>query len=187
MADALALDMSTRRAIAGEDAFLRSDREGSVLFGSINMGARFDLGRLYLSPYLRNDYIRVRLSEQAERRANPLAVSFGKVERSTNVIIAGGKVELDVAVNGGVLSPNIRFEYRNRTWSGYSQGLAYTDTPLDVFDLREASGTDRQLSASAGIRINLEDFVLEAEYGTSTNTLESFDGGQARVGVSFKF
>jgi hypothetical protein len=137
-------------------------------------------------PYLRADHIHVKLGRQIESE-HPMALSIGRVDSRASTLLVGGKAQLDIPVYSGTLSPNLRLEYRRRSWSAYSQKVGYSDTPLDQFDLREESGSDDQLSASAGISFRLNGVDLNAEYGTSAHTTKAFDGGQVRLRTSIGF
>jgi uncharacterized protein with beta-barrel porin domain len=180
------LTMETRRSIDEGEA-LNGGRDGSAVYASLSLGTKVDVGALSLSPYLRNDHVFIKLDELLEEAASALAVSMESESRHANVVVAGGKAEIAIPVGAGTVSPNLRLEYRNRTWSGYSQDLAYRDTPLERSMISEATGSDSQISASFGLRINFRTFDLEGEYGTSTNTLRSFDGSSLRISGRIKF
>jgi hypothetical protein len=180
------LDLDTRRSISEDEALLGA-RAGSVFYGSLSLGTSVQAGRFSLSPYIRNDHVFIKLDELLEEAANVLAVSMEKTSGHGNVVVAGGKAELAIPVGEGLLSPHLRIEYRNRSWGGFSQDLAYSDTPLEAYRLLEARGSNGQISASFGLRLNFRTFDFQAEYGTSTNTLRSFGGGSFRIGGRIKF
>jgi uncharacterized protein with beta-barrel porin domain len=163
------LDFDNRRSVAIDGSTVYGSRTGATWFGSLSLGTEFRQAAWKIAPYIRADYVAADLKQYAEQGLTNQALTFGAVGFSSSSAALGVRGFYDIPMRWGVLSPNVRLEYRLAMDGGYSQSLFYTDLGSSLSYAIDQSAASRNLvTVALGLRARTaEGMALDLEVGST--------------------
>ena len=94
----------------------------------------------------------------------------------------------DIAMSWGVLSPNLRLEYRHAVEGGYAQSMFYTNLgPAQTYAINQGALALELINATIGLRARAgAALAVDVEYGTMI-AAKSFDARTFRASARFAY
>ena len=94
----------------------------------------------------------------------------------------------DIAMSWGVLSPNLRLEYRHAVEGGYAQSMFYTNLgPAQTYAINQGALARELINATIGLRARAgAALAVDVEYGTMI-AAKSLDARTFRASARFAY
>ena len=121
----LAFDSRRWSSDAGEFAF--GERSGSVLFGSASVALERSAAGLSWAPYARVQFGKVDLDGFTENGAGVFALKYDAMTVDSLATALGASFDWNLQRRSGLLTPNLRVEWRHEFESADDQTVSYAD------------------------------------------------------------
>ena len=152
---------------------LYGGRNGAQSFGSLGVSGVLQSGAFKVAPYGRYDRVRSRLDGYVEGGNNPIALSYGELTASEDVIAAGLFLNYSIRLGNATLEPSLRLEQRRVRTSSADQPLTYSDLPSVPYVMLYEGGSDSQTLGGLGLLLRVREvlsFGVEYSYTGSSGT-----------------
>ena len=169
------LFFSSKRLDGNGAGFIRGERRGKLLFGSLALSYDETLGPLKLSPYARLDGSNASLNAYAETGADDWTLSYDKATLASQSLALGLRGQYDIEQPWGTLSPTWRAEYGRLLSGDLTQMVSYATDASTRYAMTTAASDRDSLSAALGLKARSKRDV--------TGALEYLLSGGLRTGV----
>jgi uncharacterized protein YhjY with autotransporter beta-barrel domain len=161
------MDMGVDRYVTQSGEIASSDREASVVFGSLGFDYELQLGAVRLSPYARYEFVDITLDSASEGGASSDNLTYLRADRRIQSVVTGARVSMSFDSDWGQISPYLRLEHRARSLGSYEQLIAYSDDLATLYALDEGETSNSVWAIAFGARADLEVGQLGFELGSS--------------------
>jgi len=181
------VDFSGQRYVTSDASIAQFDRKGDVVFGSAALTLEQPVGQFLLAGQMRYDYTDISLDAFSEVSASSYALSYDAASQSTQAFTWGVRGQTTFVYDWGNFTPIARVEMRHRIDGSYDQLIRYSDLLTRAYTLRQDMAERGAFSASIGGRLSAGSYEMNFEYGSSSTSLDTFEGSEIRVGFKKKF
>ncbi len=181
------VDFSGQRYVTSDASIAKFDRKGDVVFGSAALTLEQPVGQFLLAGQMRYDYTDISLDAFSEVSASTYALSYDAASQSTQAFTWGVRGQTTFVYDWGNFTPIARVEMRHRIDGSYDQFIRYSDLLTRVYTLHKDMAERGAFSASIGGRLSAGSYEMNFEYGSSSTSLDAFEGSEIRVGFKKKF
>jgi ubiquitin len=120
------LNFDNKRFIT--DSLVTGNRSGDVTFAGLRISKIFDINQIAFKPYLRGDISKVTLDEYSESGATTYNTTYFQSNIKSETLSTGIQIHKDIALNNGVLRPNMNVQYAHNYQGNINQNTYYSDT-----------------------------------------------------------
>jgi large repetitive protein len=165
------LGFDTRRWIDVDSTLVGGSRSGGGAFGSLAIGPELKWGAVKWSPYIRGDFLAARLNGFVEQGISNQSLTFGRMDFNSTSAVLGLRGSFDIMMQWGVLTPNMRLEYRHVLDGGFNQAMWYSDIgPSFTYNFAQDATTRNLFTTTVGLRSRINPGVtLDLEYGATAS------------------
>ena len=128
------LNFDNKRFIT--DSLVTGNRSGDVTFAGLRMSKIFDLNQIAFKPYLRADISKVTLDAYSESGATAFNTTYFQSNIKSETLSTGIQIQKDIALNNGVLRPNVNFQYAHNYQGNINQNTYYSSTDTSTISLK---------------------------------------------------
>jgi large repetitive protein len=165
------LGFDTRRWISVDSTLVGGSRSGGGAFGSLAIGPEMKWGAVKWSPYIRGDFLAARLNGFVEQAVSNQSLTFGKMDFNSTSAVLGLRGSFDIMMQWGVLTPNLRVEYRHVLDGSFNQAMWYSDIgPSFTYNFVQDATTRNLFSTTVGLRSRINPGItFDVEYGATAS------------------
>ena len=128
------LNFDNKRFIT--DSLVTGNRGGDVTFAGLRLSKIFDINQIAFKPYLRGDISKVTLDEYSESGATTYNTTYFQSNIKSETLSTGIQIHKDIALNNGVLRPNMNFQYAHNYQGNINQNTYYSSTDTSTISLK---------------------------------------------------
>ena len=177
------LFFSSKRLDGNGAGFIRGERRGKLLFGSLALSYDETLGPLKLSPYARIDASNASLNAYTETGAEDWTLSYDKATLPSRSLALGLRGQYDIEQPWGTLSPTWRAEYGRLLSGDLTQMVSYAAEASTRYAMTSAASDRDSLSAALGLKAKSKRDVTGALEYLLTGGMKSGVQGQGLRGM----
>jgi uncharacterized protein with beta-barrel porin domain len=128
------LNFDNKRFIT--DSLVTGNRSGDVTFAGLRISKIFDFNQIAFKPYLRADISKVTLDAYSESGATAFNTTYFQSNIKSETLSTGIQIHKDIALNNGVLRPNMNFQYTHNYQGNIDQNTYYSDTDTSTISFK---------------------------------------------------
>ena len=128
------LNFDNKRFIT--DSLVTGNRSGDVTFAGLRISKIFDINQIAFKPYLRADINKVTLDAYSESGATAFNTTYFQSNIKSETLSTGIQIHKDIALNNGVLRPNLNFQYAHNYQGNINQNTYYSSTDTSTISLK---------------------------------------------------
>jgi uncharacterized protein with beta-barrel porin domain/ubiquitin len=128
------LNFDNKRFIT--DSLVTGNRSGDVTFAGLRISKIFDFNQIAFKPYLRADISKVTLDAYSESGATAFNTTFFQSNIKSETLSTGIQIHKDIALNNGVLRPNLNFQYAHNYQGNINQNTYYSAIDASTISLK---------------------------------------------------
>jgi len=128
------LNFDNKRFIT--DSLVTGNRGGDVTFAGLRISKIFDINQIAFKPYLRADISKVTLDAYSESGATAFNTTYFQSNIKSETLSTGIQIHKDIALNNGVLRPNMNFQYAHNYQGNINQNTYYSDTDTSTISFK---------------------------------------------------
>jgi uncharacterized protein with beta-barrel porin domain len=110
-----------------DSTLLSGDRTGDLGFASLGLSRTFDFEELQLSPFIRGDYLFLKLHGYTETGSDLSALTYNSANMHTEKTIGGLVAAKPISLEKGVLTPSVKLQVSHNSNTSLSQTMYYSD------------------------------------------------------------
>ena len=177
------LNFDNKRFIT--DSLVTGNRGGDVTFAGLRISKIFDINQIAFKPYLRGDISKVTLDEYSESGATTYNTTYFQSNIKSETLSTGIQIHKDIALNNGVLRPNMNFQYAHNYQGNINQNTYYSDTDTSTISFK----TTPSDYITAGFGLGYQSFkntMLDFKYNYSQGS-SSYRSNALTANISSTF
>jgi ubiquitin/uncharacterized protein YhjY with autotransporter beta-barrel domain len=128
------LNFDNKRFIT--DSLVTGNSSGDVTFSGLRISKIFDFNQIAFKPYLRADISKVTLDAYSESGATAFNTTFFQSNIKSETLSTGIQIHKDIALNNGVLRPNLNFQYAHNYQGNINQNTYYSAIDASTISLK---------------------------------------------------
>jgi ubiquitin len=128
------LNFDNKRFIT--DSLVTGNRSGDVTFAGLRISKIFDINQIAFKPYLRADINKVTLDAYSESGATAFNTTYFQSNIKSETLSTGIQIHKDIALNNGVLRPNLNFQYAHNYQGNINQNTYYSAIDASTISLK---------------------------------------------------
>jgi uncharacterized protein with beta-barrel porin domain/ubiquitin len=128
------LNFDNKRFIT--DSLVTGNRSGDVTFAGLRISKIFDFNQIAFKPYLRADISKVTLDAYSESGATAFNTTYFQSNIKSETLSTGIQIHKDIALNNGVLRPNLNFQYAHNYQGNINQNTYYSAIDASTISLK---------------------------------------------------
>ena len=147
------LDISGIRTTSDGAAVLSMNRRGDTFFSSVSINKLFWVGGLKISPFIREDWVKINLDGYSESGSSDYALGYESTSYITTKSSAGLNISHDAYLERGKLTTSAKFALNVAKTGDIRQNIFYADTGSDGGVSTLSQLATNQVSQSLGLSL----------------------------------
>jgi uncharacterized protein YhjY with autotransporter beta-barrel domain len=166
------LGFDNRRYVTGEGTMVSGSRGGSYWSAAVSATFEMRADELKVAPYVRGEYMSANLDGYSESGPSAETLTFQKTSFNATSAAIGLRGSIDIPMQSGVLTPNVRLEHKQTVQSAYEQGMFYTDLGSGTAStFSQSPGTFGSTTGAIGLRMRTPGgLTTDVEYAVTAGT-----------------
>jgi len=141
------------RTTSDGSATLTMNRKGTSSFGSTSISKIFRVGGFKVSPFVREDLLRINLGQYTETGAADYALGYDKTSYLTTTVSSGLHLAYDVYFDSGKLTTSAKISGNRARTGSLNQDIYFADSGAagGVYTLQQAASFQNSTSLHLGL------------------------------------
>jgi uncharacterized protein YhjY with autotransporter beta-barrel domain len=147
-------------------------RGGSYWSAAVSATFEMRADELKVAPYVRGEYMSASLDGYSESGPSAETLTFQKTSFNATSAAIGLRGSIDIPMQSGVLTPNVRLEYKQTVQSAYEQAMFYSDLgSATASTFSQSPGTFGSTTGAIGLRMRTPGgLTTDVEYAVTAGT-----------------